>query len=114
MGVVYGTLYLFFAAFPIVFQQEYGWNAGEGGLAFLGVMIGVLTGLGIIIFDNKRYSRILRAQGGFAPPESRLPPAMLGGVLAVIGLAWFAATVNPKIHFMVPIAAGFPFGVGFI
>ncbi|KAK5248417.1 hypothetical protein LTR40_011744, partial [Exophiala xenobiotica] len=38
MAVVYGTLYLCFAAFPIVFQQGHGWNAGVGGLAFLGIM----------------------------------------------------------------------------
>lgn len=37
---VYGTLYMLFAAFPIVFQQGRGWNAGVGGLAFLGVLVG--------------------------------------------------------------------------
>jgi hypothetical protein len=30
------TLYLLFAAFPIVFQLHRGWSEGIGGLAFLG------------------------------------------------------------------------------
>lgn len=114
MAVIYGTLYLCFAAFPIVFQQGYGWNPGQGGLAFLGITVGTLIGVGIIIFDNRRYTRIHNATGGFAPPETRLPPAMAGGVFAIVGLAWFAATASPSIHFIVPILAGVPFGMGFI
>ncbi|ETI23718.1 hypothetical protein G647_05523 [Cladophialophora carrionii CBS 160.54] len=114
MAVVYGTLYLFFAAFPIVFQQGYGWNAGEEGLAFLGIMVGNLLAVGVIIMDNKRYIRISKAHGGFAPPESRLPPVIFGGVIAIVGLAWFAATADPRIHFIVPVLSGLPFGIGFI
>jgi len=68
----------------------------------------------ITIFDNKRYARIHEAHGGLAPPESRLPTAILGGFLAVIGLAWFAATATPSIHWIVPILAGVPFGAGFM
>ncbi|EXJ80912.1 hypothetical protein A1O3_07200 [Capronia epimyces CBS 606.96] len=113
-AVIYGTLYLCFAAFPIVFQEGHGWNAGQGGLAFLGIMVGLFIGIGIIIFDNKRYRRLHEATGGFAPPESRLPPVMLGGVLAIIGLAWFAATTSPGVHWIVPILAGVPFGTGFL
>ncbi|KIX96704.1 uncharacterized protein Z520_07423 [Fonsecaea multimorphosa CBS 102226] len=114
MAVIYGTLYLCFAAFPIIFQQGYGWNAGEEGLAFLGILLGTLIGVGVIIFDNKRYTRIHHAHGGFAPPEARLPPVILGGVITIVGLAWFAATADPSVHFIVPILAGVPFGIGFI
>jgi hypothetical protein len=113
-GIVYGTLYLLFAAFPIVFQEGYGWNVGENGLAFLGIMVGNLMALGVIIWDNKRYVRISQAHGGYAPAEARLPPTIYGGVLSIIGLAWFAGTADPSIHFIVPILAGVPFGLGFI
>lgn len=40
MAIVYGTLYMMFGAFPIVFQEGRGWNEGVGGLAFLGVAVG--------------------------------------------------------------------------
>ena len=114
MAVVYGTLYLCFAAFPIVFQEGYGWNAGQGGLAFVGIMVGMFIGVAVIVFDNRRYARLHRKTGGFAPPESRLPPVIVGGALAIIGLAWFAATASPSIHWIVPILAGTPFGTGFL
>jgi hypothetical protein len=107
-------LYLCFAAYPIVFQKGHGWNAGVGGLAFLGMVVGMLSGVLIIIFENKRYSRIHKATGGFAPPETRLPTVIFGGVIAVVGLAWFAATATPSIHWIVPILAGLPFGAGFL
>lgn len=34
-AVVYGSLYMCFAAFPVVFQEERGWSQGVGGLAFI-------------------------------------------------------------------------------
>lgn len=113
-AVVYGTLYLCFAAYPIVFQKGHGWNAGVGGLAFMGILVGIFVGVAIIIYDNKRYTRIHRETGGFAPPETRLPPVILGGVIAIVGLAWFAATTSPGVHWIVPILAGVPFGAGFL
>ena len=44
MALVYGTLYLFFTAYPISFQEERGWNQGVGALPFLGIMVGVIIG----------------------------------------------------------------------
>ncbi len=43
MAIVYGILYLMFAAFPIVFQQKRGWGQGVGSLPFLCVAVGMLT-----------------------------------------------------------------------
>lgn len=40
-AVIYATLYLCFAAFPIVYQEKRGWSQGVGGLAFLGVTVGM-------------------------------------------------------------------------
>lgn len=113
-AVIYGTLYLCFAAFPIVFQEGRGWNSGEGGLAFLGIMVGMFIGVCLVVFDNKRYIRLHRAAGGFAPPESRLPLVIVGGLSSIVGLAWFAATTSPGVHWIVPILAGVPFGIGFL
>ncbi|KEF53571.1 uncharacterized protein A1O9_10546 [Exophiala aquamarina CBS 119918] len=114
MAVVYAFLNLNFAAFPIVYQEGYGWNAGQGGLAFYGILVGILIGIGLMYFDNRRYICAYNATGGFVPPETRLPTAIVGGVIAIIGLAWFAATADPTFHFLIPISSGVPFGVGFI
>ncbi|KAI1766049.1 MFS general substrate transporter [Hypoxylon sp. FL1150] len=114
MAIVYGTLYMMFAAFPIVFQQQRGWSPGVGGLAFLGVAVGMMSAVLFSIYDNSRYGKVLEANGGHAPPEARLPPALIGSVLLPIGLFWFAWTNGPDIHWIVPIiAAGF-FAAGLV
>ena len=114
MSIIYATLYLCFAAFPIVFQEGRGWNAGQGGLAFLGVLVGILIGVVVLVYDNRRYTRLYRQTGGFAPPEARLPLAMVGGVCGVVGLAWFAATVSPEIPWPAPLAGTIFIGVGLV
>ncbi|WPG99602.1 synaptic vesicle transporter [Acrodontium crateriforme] len=114
MAIIYGTLYMMFGAFPIVYQQQRGWSPGIGGLAFLGVAIGMLGAVAYSIWDNKRYARISDENKGFAPPEARLPICMIGGVSISIGLFWFAWTNSPSIHYLVSIAAGIPFGFGMV
>eukprot|EP01117_Protostelium_nocturnum_P015102 TRINITY_DN5818_c0_g1_i1.p1 TRINITY_DN5818_c0_g1~~TRINITY_DN5818_c0_g1_i1.p1 ORF type:complete len:573 (-),score=181.21 TRINITY_DN5818_c0_g1_i1:43-1761(-) len=114
MAIVYGTLYLLFAAFPIVYQQNRGWSPGIGGLAFSGVAVGMVFAVTYNIMENKRYIRAADSNGGRAPPEERLPPAILGGVLLPIGLFWFAWTNYPSIHWIASIAAGIPFGMGMV
>ncbi|KAM4065908.1 major facilitator superfamily protein [Hirsutella rhossiliensis] len=114
MAIIYGTLYMLFAAFPIVYVKGRGWNQGVGGLAFLGIMVGMLFAIAYTIPANKRYVRIEREHDGFAPPEARLPAAMIGAVALPIGLFWFAWTNDASIHWMVSIAAGVPFGFGMV
>ncbi|KAI7763185.1 hypothetical protein LZL87_012222 [Fusarium oxysporum] len=114
MAIIYGTLYLFFAAFPVVFEQARGWSQGIEGLAFLGIAVGMLAALIYTIPDNKRYALLDQKHNGFAPPEARLPPAIIGSFAIPVGLFWFAWTNYPSIHWIVSIMAGAPFGFGLI
>lgn len=114
MAIIYGILYMLFGAFPIVFQENRGWSPGIGGLAFLGVLVGMVGAVAYNFWDDKRYQRISDQHGGFAPPETRLPTVMLGGCMIPIGLFWFAWTNSPSIHWIVPIMAGIPFGFGLV
>ncbi|EMD01230.1 hypothetical protein BAUCODRAFT_202494 [Baudoinia panamericana UAMH 10762] len=114
MAIIYGTLYMLFSAYPIVYQQYRGWSPGIGGLAFLGVAVGMIFAVAYSVWDNKRYGRISDEYKGFAPPEARLPITMIGGVAIPIGLFWFAWTNYPSIHYMASISAGVPFGFGMV
>jgi multidrug resistance protein len=115
MAIVYGTLYLMFAAFPIVYAESRHWSQGIGGLAFIGVLIGMITAVAYSIWiENPRYQRIADEHKGFAPPEARLPPAMIGGILLPIGLFWFAWTNAPSLPWAASMAAGIPFGAGMV
>ncbi|KAH8079912.1 major facilitator superfamily domain-containing protein [Filobasidium floriforme] len=115
LAIVYGTLYMLFGAFPIVFQQERGWSPGIGGLAFVGVLVGfAIAVLWTIFIENPRYTRKNDAEG-WLPPEQRLVPALIGGLLLPYGLFAFAWTASPKsIHWIAPIICSMPFGMGMV
>jgi MFS family permease len=114
MAIIYGTLYMLFGAFPIVFQLHRGWSEGIGGLAFLGVAVGMIIAVMLGPLGNKRYMKVAAKHGGIAPPESRLDAAIIGAIAVPIGLFWFAWTNSPSIHWISPIAAGAPFGFGMV
>ena len=114
MAILYGTLYMLFSAFPITYQELRGWSEGIGGLAFLGVAVGMIIAVVYSIWDNKRYARVEREHNGEAPPEARLPPAMIGAVALPVGMFWFAWTNYPSIHWSVSIIATAPFGFGMV
>ena len=114
IAIVYGTLYMMFAAFPIVFQQHRGWSPGIGGLAFCGVAVGMMVGVMYAMVDNKRYLRVAEKHGGAAPPEARLPPAIVGSILLPVGLFWFAWTNGNSVHWIVPIIGSGIFSAGLV
>ncbi|KAK4062502.1 uncharacterized protein Triagg1_9988 [Trichoderma aggressivum f. europaeum] len=119
MSITYGTLYMFFGVVPIVFQQYRGWGEGQGGLAFIGIVVGVVLAVLSSILYQRRYRRMVqkvKASGGTGslPPEARLPMGMIGAIAMPIGLTWFAWTNYPDIHWMASISACVPFGFGMV
>ncbi|KAM0342228.1 hypothetical protein ACHAPU_009633 [Fusarium lateritium] len=114
MAIIYGTLYLCFAAFPIVFQQGRGWSPGVGGLAFVGIAVGMIFAVVGTVLDQKRYMRAAEAAGGHAPPEARLPPTLVGSILIPVGLFWFAWTNGSDVHWIVSIIGSTLFSTGLV
>lgn len=51
--VYHRTLYLLFAAFPIVFQVHRGWSEGVGGLAFLGKFLQDIASIQALILSSR-------------------------------------------------------------
>lgn len=95
LALVYGTLFMDFAAYPIVYQVDRGWSAGIGGLSFLGILVGIAAATVLMIPDDiyryRKAERLAKDRGEMeAPPEARLPPAILGTIVIPIGLFWFA------------------------
>lgn len=114
MSIIYGTLYMLFGAYPIVYQEVRGWSEGIGALPFLGVTIGTISASLVAPITQKIYMRAATANGGFAHPEARLVPAMIGAIVLPIGLFWFAWTNSPSIHWISSVIAGVPFGFGMV
>lgn len=105
---------MLFGAFPIVYQETRGWSEGVGSLPFLGVMVGMMAAVAGNMWDNKRYVRIHEKHHGFAPPEARLPPTMIGAIAIPVGMFWFAWTNGRNVHWIVSIIAAAPFGFGMV
>lgn len=114
MAIVYGTLYMMFPAFPIVFELNKGWSAGMSGLAFLGILVGMVFAIAYALIDSKRYMTLSDKLGGDVPPEARLPGAIVGSILLPIGLFWFAWTNGNNVHWVVPIIGSAFFAMGLV
>jgi hypothetical protein len=128
LALVYCVLYLSFEAFPISFEEERGWTGGVGALPFLSLLVGfIISGIIITIQNYGGYAKQIREKG-YAPPEARLPPMMIGAVSFPIGLfvrlsllptsdykcadfifaQWFGWTSSPNITWVPQVLAGVP------
>ncbi|KAB8073283.1 major facilitator superfamily domain-containing protein [Aspergillus leporis] len=114
MSVLYGLLYMFFVAYPIVYQGGKGWSAGSTGLMFIPLAIGVVMSAACSPFINKHYLSLYPKYGGKPPAEMRLIPMMFSCWFIPIGLFIFAWTSYPTIHWFGPAIGGWPVGFGFI
>ncbi|ESK83268.1 hypothetical protein Moror_15067 [Moniliophthora roreri MCA 2997] len=112
-SVILGILYLAFQAFPIIFQENHGFNMQETGLSFLGIGIGMVGAMPTQIWWNKFIAKeASKSPDGLAPPEAHLVKGELGGILVPIGLYILAFTTYSHVHWIVPILASVPFGAG--
>ncbi|EEP77972.1 conserved hypothetical protein [Uncinocarpus reesii 1704] len=107
LALVYAIFFLYFQAYPVIFQGIYHMSSGKSGLTYL---IRIFLWWDSILYKAK-------AQGAaWSELEEyrRLPLACLGGPLYVIALFWLGWTARPEIHWVVPALSGIPFGMGFM
>lgn len=89
-AVLLGILYLFFGAFPLVFQNNHGFSTSQTGLgkrqgqhlcrgmlirttAFLGLFVGMITGVSTDPIWRRVYGRLVdKAQGSEPGMQKRL------------------------------------------
>jgi DHA1 family multidrug resistance protein-like MFS transporter len=115
MAFIYGLLYLFLTAYPIVFQGIHRMNPGVGGLPFFGMILGMLTAGMIIVLLQPSYNRKLAANNDIPIPEWRLPPVIAGGVSFALGLFWFSwSGYRSDVHWIVPTMSGLLTGFGLL
>ncbi|KAG4026133.1 hypothetical protein MFRU_044g00040 [Monilinia fructicola] len=114
MSVLYGLLYMFFVAFPIIYQEGKGYSAGTTGLMFIPLALGVIGSALCAPLVNRNYMDQVRKYNGKPPAEVRLIPMMASCWFIPIGLFIFAWTSYPHLHWIGPAIGGFPVGFGFI
>ena len=114
MSVLYGLLYMFFVAYPIIFQKGKGYSASTTGLMFIPLAVGVVLSAFCSPWVNDHYRRLISVHPGLPPPELRLIPMMISCWCIPIGLFIFAWTSYPRLTWVGPALGGFPVGFGFI
>ena len=114
MSVLYGLLYMFFVAFPIIYQGGKGYSAGITGLMFIPIALGVLASAACAPMVNKHYLYMCQKHNGSPPAEVRLIPMMVSCWFIPIGLFIFAWTSYKELSWAGPAIGGFPVGFGFI
>ena len=105
-------LFAWLESFPIVFSEIYGFNQGEVGLAFLGLLCGAIIATCIFVVwflstESKNFNRDCQRK-----PEKRFIPLMAGCWLIPISLFVFGWGASPHIHWIVPILGSGLFSIG--
>ncbi|KAJ5202206.1 MFS general substrate transporter, partial [Penicillium cf. viridicatum] len=110
LSVVYGVLFLFFQAYPLVFKGN------VNGLAFIPMIFGAFLGLCLVLVYGLYHSKAIAAGQSWASVEEyrRLPLACVGAPLLVVALFWLGWTSYKSIHPALPMMAGIFFGCGYL
>ncbi|KAI9738449.1 MAG: hypothetical protein M1818_005346 [Claussenomyces sp. TS43310] len=113
-GFIFGVVFLFNEAMPLVFGKSHGFNVGEVGLTFGGICLGSVIGGIIYPLQERYYTRTVKANDGKSVPEARMWMARGGAIMIPI-----SALLKDKKDFLilgdtwiVPVIAAVFFGLG--
>lgn len=117
MSIIYGLLYMFFFAYPMVYSEGKKWGDIKTSLMFIPLGVGVLISTAISPILNKDYLK--RAQryidrGEVPPAELRLIPMMIGSIFVPVGLFAYAWSSFPHVSWAGPCFSGMACGFGFL
>ncbi|KAK9470496.1 major facilitator superfamily domain-containing protein [Dipodascopsis tothii] len=114
MGFIYGILYLFFSAYPIIFGDLRGMAPGPAGLMLFPIGAGTtLVTVAHLAYDVYVARREARTGVRVSMERRRLPPTCVCAFCVPLSLFWLAWTSDPAVPFQACMMAGLPFGMGF-
>lgn len=111
LALVYSVLYLWFEAFPLVFEKIYHFNLVQEGACFSSILIGIIIGSAaystyIYFFFTQKFHRDEEVT-----PEVFLPMAIVGAIFLPCGLFIFGWCSTANVHWVVclfgAVLAGF-------
>jgi DHA1 family multidrug resistance protein-like MFS transporter len=111
IGLIYALFYLWFESFPVVFVGIYHFKEQFLGLAFLGILGGMLVTIPPFFYYLYNVQEKMFDENGQIKPEKRLIVAIFGSFFVPVCLFWFGWTSRPSIHWIVPILCSALFSV---
>ncbi|KAL9078178.1 MAG: hypothetical protein Q9157_002901 [Trypethelium eluteriae] len=113
---VYGLFYMFFFAFPIIYEVCISTLQSDRTLTVVAVAVGSGIACGIYltwdyVLQNAQHQR---KPWSLKEEYRRLPLACIGGPLFAVSLFWLGWAARPTVHWIVPVLAGVPCGIGYL
>ncbi|ODV81755.1 MFS general substrate transporter [Suhomyces tanzawaensis NRRL Y-17324] len=112
VALIYSLLYAFFFAYPVIFNELYGYKDNIIGLMFIPILIGALLALTTTPIIEKKYAELCKRRT--PTPEDRLIGAMIGSPFPCIALFILGATSYKHIIWVGPASSGIAFGYGMV
>ncbi|KAK6205390.1 multidrug resistance protein 3 [Scheffersomyces amazonensis] len=112
VALIYAMLYAFFFAYPVIFNELYGFEDNKIGLMFIPILIGAGLALTTTPILEKRYMAMTKRRTPV--PEDRLIGAMIGSPFPCIALFILGATSYKHIIWVGPASSGIAFGYGMV
>ncbi|MCJ1421858.1 hypothetical protein MMC32_008225 [Xylographa parallela] len=105
LGFNFAVIFSFFISIPVVLHGVYGFSIQQVGLAFIAAITGSILAASTSILIDRFTVRAWRKSGpgGIPALESRLYPAMAGGIAITISLLWIGWTASPTIRWPSPV-----------
>ncbi|KAK4053477.1 hypothetical protein OIV83_001644 [Microbotryomycetes sp. JL201] len=102
-AVTYAVFYLFFASFPLVYEQQvHHFNTGVGQLPYIGFLVtGVLSYIAYVVYQRRHI--IPRLEDPSFRQEHRLELGIAAGIFIPVSLLIFGWTARPQVHWFWPI-----------
>lgn len=72
-AMILGILYLFFGTFPLVFETNHGFNLWQSGLAFCGLLVGMVSGVFSDPLWSRHYAKMVTSNNGVSEPGATCP-----------------------------------------
>ncbi|KZP04827.1 MFS general substrate transporter [Athelia psychrophila] len=105
IGLVYSVFYLWFEAFPLVFNDIYHFNQGVGSLPFVAFVVSGSFTYTFYVFYNRYHMEPRMARNPNLAPEARLELGLMASVFIPISLFIFGWASRASVHWIVPVIA---------
>ncbi|KAI1438339.1 MFS general substrate transporter [Xylaria sp. CBS 124048] len=113
MALLYGIMWLFLFMYPRMWTEQYGQSSEIASLNYLSFGFGLVAGVHVAGHVSDKTYKIFKARNhGVGRPEYRVPPLLIGTILAPAGMLWWGWSGQAKLHWAVPNAGSFVFALG--
>ncbi|KAJ8075596.1 hypothetical protein PM082_021226 [Marasmius tenuissimus] len=105
IGLVYSVFYLWFEAFPLVFNEIYHMNLGVGSLPFLSFIVSATVTYTAYCLYLKYHLEPRSDRDPEMAAEARLEIGLIASVFIPISLLMFGWTSRESVHWIAPVIA---------